>query len=48
MSHRRRLTKQEREVAASEAGKLRPDRRHFTQEWTDPDGNPVVIAIIER
>ena len=48
MNQRRRLTKQEREEAAAEAGKLNPERRHFTQEWTDPDGKPVVVTTIER
>jgi hypothetical protein len=48
MNQRRRLTTQEREEAAAEAGKLKPDRRYYTQEWTDADGKPVVVTIIER
>lgn len=47
MNQRRRLTTQEREEAAAEASKLKPDNRHFTQEWTGPDGKPIVVAIIE-
>jgi hypothetical protein len=47
MNQRRRLTAQERDEAAAEASKLKHDRQHFNQEWTNPDGKPVVVTIIE-
>jgi hypothetical protein len=48
MNERRRLTAQEREEAAAEARKSKPDRRVHVQEWTDPDGKPVMVTIHEQ
>ncbi len=47
MNQRRRLTTQEREEAAAAARSLKPDKKVFVQEWTDPDGKPVIVTILE-
>ena len=47
MNQRRRLTTQEREAAAVEAEAQKPGKV-FVQEWTDPDGRPVIVKIIEQ
>ena len=47
MNQRRRLTAQEREEAAAEARARKPGKQVFVQEWTDPDGKPVIVTILE-
>jgi hypothetical protein len=45
MNQRRRLTAQEREEAAAETRTQNPGRQVFVQEWTNADGQPVIIKI---
>jgi len=48
MNQRRRLTLQERDEAGAEARAQNPDKRVFVQEWTDADGKPIVVTILEN
>lgn len=48
MTQRRRLTNQEREDAGAEARKQNPEKRIFVQEWTNFDGEPIIVAIREQ
>jgi len=45
---RRRLTIEERVELAKEAHDLSPDKKFFVQEWTNPDGKPIIVTILER
>ncbi len=47
MNQRRRLTSQERDEAVAETRKQNPEKKVFVQEWTDPDGKPVIVTILE-
>jgi hypothetical protein len=47
MNQRRRLTTEERAAAASEVRAQKPEKQVFVQEWTDPDGKPIVVTILE-
>ena len=47
MNQRRRLTTEEREAAAAEMIAQKPDKRPFVQEWTDSDGKPIIVSILE-
>lgn len=47
MNQRRRLTLQEREDAGAEARTQNPGKRIFVQEWTDADGRPIVVTMLE-
>ena len=47
MNQRRRLTLQEREDACAEARTQNAGKRMFVQEWTDADGKPIIVTILE-
>jgi hypothetical protein len=47
MNQRRRLTTEEREAAATEMRAQKPGKQVFVQEWTDPDGKPIIVTILE-
>jgi hypothetical protein len=48
MTQRRRLTAQEREEVGAEARKQNPEKRIFVQEWTNFDGQPIIVAIRDQ
>ena len=48
MNQRRRLTLQERNDAGAEFSTQNAGRRVFVQEWTNADGKPIVVKIIEN
>jgi len=48
MNQRRRLTPEEREAARVQAIALRPDRPVHVQEWTDLDGKPIVVTMLNQ
>ena len=48
MNQRRRLTAQERDEAGTEARARNQGKQVFVQEWTDPDGKPVIVLIIDE
>lgn len=48
MNQRRRLSLQERDEAGAETRTLNPGKRVHVQEWTDPDGNPIIVIIQEQ
>jgi hypothetical protein len=48
MNQRRRLTPEEREQARVEAIALKPGRLVHVQEWTDLDGKPIVVAMLNQ
>lgn len=45
MNQRRRLTSQERDEAGAETRTQNPDKQVFVQEWTNADGQPVIVTI---
>lgn len=45
MNKRRRLTPQERGEVDAEKRIQNPGKQVFVQEWTDADGNPIVVMI---
>jgi len=47
MNQRRRLTAEERQAAAAEMLAQKPGKQLFVQEWTDPDGMPIIVTILE-
>jgi hypothetical protein len=48
MNQRRRLTPEEREQARANALALKPETPVHVQEWTDLDGKPIVVTIVEQ
>ena len=48
MNQRRRLTRQERDEVGAAARLQTPEKAIFVQEWTDPDGKPVIVTILEH
>lgn len=48
MNQRRKLTNEEREAAAIAARTAKPGKGIFVQEFTDIDGRPIVVTIIEQ
>lgn len=48
MNQRRRLTPEEREEARAAARNDNPGKQVFVQEWTNPDGIPVIVKIHEQ
>lgn len=47
MNQRRRLTLQEREEAAADTRAQNPGKQVFVQEWTNADGNPIIVTVRE-
>jgi len=48
MNQRRRLTPEEREEARVQAMALKPGKPIHVQEWTDLDGKPIVVTILNQ
>jgi hypothetical protein len=48
MNQRRRLTPQEREETRAQALALKPETPVHVQEWTDLDGKPIVVTILNQ
>jgi hypothetical protein len=48
MNERRRLSLEERKAVGAEARELNPGKQVHVQEWTDPDGKPIIVIIQEQ
>ena len=45
MNQRRRLTPQERDEAGAETRAQNPGKQVFVQEWTNADGQPIIVKV---